>query len=155
MISGKGNDMGSSRMRDQPRTGAAHLAPPPAPRPVLAPEVPRFMLLEREVEDEFRPRMLQGLQHKVHTLAEASRQQAPICPGCSHPMRYQDQPAVSWLTRFGRLRARASRYRCPACKQECVPCWSSWAWNRDVSAARWHACWRCWGSWCPMSWPPA
>jgi hypothetical protein len=113
--------MGSSRLRDQPRTAAAHLAPPPAARPVLANEVPRFMLLEREVEDEFRPQMLQGLQHKIHTLAEVSRQQAPICPGCSHPMRYQDQPAVSWLTRFGRLRARASRYRCPACKQECRP----------------------------------
>jgi hypothetical protein len=110
--------MGSHR---QPRTPAAHLAPPPAARPVLAPEIPRFMLLEREVEDEFRPRMLQALEHRVNTLAEASRQQAPICPGCSHPMRYQDQPAVSWLTRLGRLRARASRYRCPACKQECRP----------------------------------
>jgi hypothetical protein len=110
--------MGSPR---QHRTAAAHLAPPPVARPVLANEVPRFMLLQREVEDEFRPRMLQALQHKVHTLAEASRRQAPNCSGCGHPMGYQDQPPVSWLTRFGRLRARASRYRCPACKQERRP----------------------------------
>jgi len=79
------------------------------------------MLLEREVEDEFRPRMLQALQHKVNALAEASRPPSPNCPRCRRPMRYQDQPTVSWLTRFGRLRAPASRYRCPACKQECRP----------------------------------
>ena len=36
-------------------------------------------------------------------------------------MRHQDQPVVSWLTRFGRLRAAASRYRCPTCKQERRP----------------------------------
>jgi hypothetical protein len=79
------------------------------------------MLLEREVEDEFRSQMLQALKHKVDTLAEALGQEAPNCPRCSHPMCHQDQPVVSWLTRFGRLRAAASRYRCPACKQERRP----------------------------------
>lgn len=105
----------------QPRTAAAHFAPPPAARPALADQVPRFMLLERAVEDEFRPQMLQALQHKVDRLAEASGQEVPNCPRCSHPMRQQDQPVVSWLTRFGRLRAAAARYRCPACKQERRP----------------------------------
>ena len=114
----RGNDMGSHR---QPRTAAAHRAPPPAARPALADEVPRFMLLEREVEDEFRPRLLEALQRKVEAFAEASRQAPPSCPGCRRPMGYHDTPAVSWLTRFGRLRASAPRYRCSVCQLECRP----------------------------------
>src|SRR5208337_3003625 len=46
----------------QPRTPPAHVTPPPPTRPRLAEEVPRLMVLEREVEDEFRPRLLEALQ---------------------------------------------------------------------------------------------
>src|SRR6266581_4349906 len=38
---------------------------PPA-RPVLADDPPRFLLLEREVEIEFRPQMLTALQRQVN-----------------------------------------------------------------------------------------
>ncbi len=106
----------------QPRTPAAHCPPSPPARPVLAEEVPRFRLLEREVEDEFRPRRLQALQHQVEALAEASRATPPSCPRGSRPlMCYQDTPSVAWLTRFGRLRTSASRSRCPICGQERRP----------------------------------
>jgi hypothetical protein len=36
-------------------------------------------------------------------------------------MRYHDQRPVSWLTRFGRVRARPSRYRCATCDLESRP----------------------------------
>ncbi len=42
----------------QPRTAPAHLAPPAPARPVLSDRPSQFLLLEREVEDEFRPQML-------------------------------------------------------------------------------------------------
>jgi len=79
------------------------------------------MVLEREVEDEFRPRLLEALQRRVGALAAGLSEVAPNCPRCTHPLRYHDSPSVSWLTRFGRMRAQASRYRCPACQQEYRP----------------------------------
>lgn len=105
----------------QPRTPPAHVAPPPPTRPRLAEEVPRLMVLEREVEDEFRPRLLEALQRRVEALAAGLSEAAPNCPRCAHPLHYHDSPTVSWLTRFGRMRARASRYRCPACRLEHRP----------------------------------
>jgi hypothetical protein len=77
------------------------------------------MELEREVEGEFRPQMLETLQRKVD--AEASHVAAPSCSGCGQPMGYHDARRVSWLARFGRLQASVARYRCPACKRECRP----------------------------------
>ena len=45
--------------------------PPAAPaRPGLAAEPSRFMQLEREVEQEYRPLMLAALQRKVDAVAE-------------------------------------------------------------------------------------
>jgi hypothetical protein len=105
----------------QPRTPAAHVAPPSPARPRLADQVPRLMVLEREVEDKFRPRLLDALQRRVDALAAGLSEAAVNCPRCLHPLHYHDSPTVSWLTRFGRMRARASRYRCPACRQEHRP----------------------------------
>src|SRR6516164_5135441 len=115
----KGEDV-MARQR-QPRTPPAPVTPPPPVRPRLAEDVPRLLLLEREVEDEFRPRMLEALQQRVDTLAADGAKEAPNCPHCTQPMPYPDAPHVSWLTRFGPLRARASRYRCPPCQTECRP----------------------------------
>ena len=84
-------------------------------RPVLAEQASQFMLLERAVEAEYRPRMLAELQHRVEALAEAVQAVAPPCPRCGQVMRRQDTRPVSWLARFGRLRARVSRYRCAPC----------------------------------------
>ena len=93
----------------------------PPVRPVLAEEIPCFLLLEREAEIEYRPQMLAALQRKVDTVAETARSIAPSCPRCGRPMRRQDTRPVSWLARCGCLHASVSRYRCPPCRYECRP----------------------------------
>ena len=93
---------------------------PPA-RPVLAEQPPRFLVLEREVEIEYRPQMLAALQRKVDSLAEQTRGTLPTCPFCGQNMRCQDTRRVTWLARCGGLHASVSRYRCPPCRYECRP----------------------------------
>jgi hypothetical protein len=93
----------------------------PPTRPVLAHDPPRFLLLEREVEIEYRPQMLAALQSKVDALAGTARGTVPVCPQCGQPMRCQDTREVSWLARCGCLHAAVSRYRCPPCHKECRP----------------------------------
>src|SRR6266849_5422070 len=97
----------------------AHTLPPE--RPILAVQPSQFLLLERAVEDEYRPRMLQELQRRVDALAESARASSPDCAGCGRQMVCQDVRPVSWWARFGRLRTRVARYRCPACHGECRP----------------------------------
>ena len=103
----------------QPRTPAAQPAEAP-PRPALQ-EVSQFMLLEREVELDHRPRMLEALQSKVNAVADSLRDQTPACPRCSQPMKRHDTETVSWIARFGSLDATVARYRCPTCKEERRP----------------------------------
>jgi hypothetical protein len=93
----------------------------PPVRPVLADNPPRFLLLEREVEIEYRPQMLAALQSKVDAVAATAPGTAPSCPHCGLPMRRQDTRPVSWLARCGCLHARVARYRCPPCRYECRP----------------------------------
>ena len=102
--------------------------PPPRPepaippaRPVLADDPAHFLVLEREVEMEFRPQMLAALQGKVDAFAAAARGAAPVCPQCAQSMRCQDTRKVSWLARCGWLHAPVPRYRCPFCRFECRP----------------------------------
>jgi len=102
------------------RLSAPEPETPPA-RPVLPDEPPRFLLLERAVEIEYRPQMLAALQGKVNAVAAAARGTVPVCPHCGRPMRCQDTRPVSWLARCGRLHAPVSRYRCPPCRYECRP----------------------------------
>jgi hypothetical protein len=99
--------------------GEAQSSPPV--RPLLADHPSQFLLLERAVEDEYRPRMLKELQCRVDALAESARASSPACAGCGRQMVYQDVRPVSWVARFGRLRTRVARYRCPACHGECRP----------------------------------
>lgn len=91
----------------------------PPIRPTLKDEPPRFLLLEREVEIQFRPQMLAALQSKVDQVAGSAG--TPACPHCGHPMGHQDTRPVFWWARFGRLHAPVSRYRCGPCKWECRP----------------------------------
>jgi hypothetical protein len=84
-------------------------------------DLPRFLLLEREVEIEYRPQMLATLQGKVDAVAASARGLAVVCPQCGQPMRCQDTRDVSWLARCGCLHAAISRYRCPPCHYECRP----------------------------------
>ena len=77
------------------------------------------MRMEREVEEEFRPRMLEALQDKVDKAAKAC--QTPNCPLCGKPMSYHDRRRVYWLSLFGWLGAWVVRYRCKPCKQDRRP----------------------------------
>lgn len=90
-------------------------------RPELAEQASQFMLLERAVEEEFRPRMRAELQRRVEVMAETAQAVAPECPRCRQLMRRQDTRSVSWLARFGRLQARVTRYRCASCRVQCRP----------------------------------
>jgi Uncharacterised protein family (UPF0236) len=90
-------------------------------RPELAEEASQFMLLERAVEEEFRPRMRAELQRRVEVMAETAQAVMPECPRCGQLMRRQDTRSVSWLARFGRLQARVTRYRCASCRVQCRP----------------------------------
>ncbi|HEX2661881.1 MAG TPA: ISKra4 family transposase [Candidatus Acidoferrum sp.] len=93
---------------------------PPA-RPHLADQPSRFILLEREVELEYRPQMLAALQRKLNTVAEEIRAQTPECPRCGRTMSYHDARPVTWLAHWGRLNASPARYRCSRCQQERRP----------------------------------
>jgi hypothetical protein len=93
----------------------------PPLRPRLADQPSRFVLLEREVELEYRPQMLAALQRKVNTVAEEARATVPECPQCGQPMSYHDVRPVSWLAHWGQLHASPARYRCSPCKQERRP----------------------------------
>lgn len=95
----------------------------PPPRPWLADRPTRFMELEREVEQEFRPRLLAALQDKVDAVAEQTHSGLQLCPFCQRAMSAHDGRPVSWLARFGRLQARPRRYRCAPCHYECRPVW--------------------------------
>jgi hypothetical protein len=57
----------------------------PPLRPRLADQPSRFMQLEREVEHEYRSRMLASLQGKVDSVAAEARAMVPTCPGCGRP----------------------------------------------------------------------
>ena len=90
-------------------------------RPMLAEEPSRFVLLERAVEGEYRPRMLEELQRRVEEFAQAACATKPVCAQCNRSMVCQDVRPVWWLARFGRLRLRVPRYRCPSCRCESRP----------------------------------
>jgi hypothetical protein len=68
-----------------------------APQRPALPEVSQFMLLEREVEIQYRTRMREALQNKVNTVADSLRDRTPACSRCSQPMKRQDTETVSWV----------------------------------------------------------
>lgn len=84
-------------------------------RPELAEQASQFMLLERAVEEEYRPRMRAELQRRVEAVARVAQAVAPRCPRCGQWMRRKDTRSVSWLARFGRFQAQVTRYRCASC----------------------------------------
>lgn len=90
-------------------------------RPVLAEEASQFMLLERAVEEEYRPHMRAELQRRVDAVAETTQAVAPRCPRCQQTMSRKDTRPVSWIARFGRLQAWVVRYRCALCRLQCRP----------------------------------
>src|SRR5436853_6692184 len=79
------------------------------------------MALEREVEQEYRPRMLEALEQRVNALAEELLQSQPSCRDCGGSMKQHDRRTVSWRARFGKLKICAWRYGCRVCGNECRP----------------------------------
>ena len=104
-------------------------AQPPIPRerlhdlptyPRLADHASRFVQLERDVWDRFRPQVRDAVQAALHALAAAEATRArPVC--CGRPMRRHDRRPVQWLTWVGGVRAPVTRYRCATCRAERRP----------------------------------
>lgn len=109
------------QMRRAAKLPKGHLAPPPPPRPALAAGVPRFVQIEREVLDRFRPQIRQAVQDELDAVVAAQSQgDKPVC--CGRAMRRQDRRrGASWLTWVGSVQVRASRYRCALCGAERRP----------------------------------
>ena len=63
-------------------------------RPELAEQASQFMLLERAVEQEYRPLMLAELQRKVNAVAQAAQTAEPACPRCGKTMGRKDTRPV-------------------------------------------------------------
>jgi len=106
---------------DKPSSRRTATEPPqPLALPGLADERSRFLRLECEVEEEYRPQMLAALQRKVDAVAEEAGNQAPACPQCGQPMGHHD--TRGWLAgELGTLTVMAPRYRCLPCHQESRP----------------------------------
>ena len=69
----------------------------PPSRPTLSEGPSQFLLLERAVEDEFRPRMLEELQRRVNVVAETVRATKPVCQDCKRHVVCQDVRSARWL----------------------------------------------------------
>src|SRR5512136_1439157 len=102
------------------RSRSPHLAPPAPTRPQLESGASQFMLIERQVEHEFRPGILAQIQSRVDALADSMKRTPPQCQ-CGRTMCFHDERSVSWISRFGIVRAQDRRYRCRPCKRECHP----------------------------------
>jgi hypothetical protein len=85
----------------------------PPVRPVLLDQPSRFLLLERAVEDEYRPRMREELQRRVSDLAETTRAESPVCVCCGRLMVCQDVRPVSWVARFWTIAGRRAALPLP------------------------------------------
>lgn len=79
------------------------------------------MLLERAVEQEYRPLMRAELQRRIDAVAQTTQATEPACPSCGQTMRRKDTRPVSWLARFGKLSAQVSRFVCRPCHMQSRP----------------------------------
>ena len=104
----------------EPRLACPASTPPPV-RPALSEQPSRFILLEREVERQYRPQMLERLQREVNAVAEQANATAPACPQCGQRMSDHDTRSVSWLACWGSVHALVARYRCRSCRQQRRP----------------------------------
>lgn len=83
-----------------------------------------MILMEREVEEQFRPVMLARLLEKIREFDALPKGTAPRCANCNQSMKSRGQrPAPSLLVRFGKLALKSTVYRCKPCKQEFRPLW--------------------------------
>lgn len=103
------------RRPSKPKRCQAHVAPAPAPPPELADEAPLLMRLEREVEDEYRPRMRDRLGERIASVERETAGTAPCCRDCGGAMEARGRRPSSFITRFGKLKLRPATYRCRRC----------------------------------------
>ena len=105
------------RPKKYQRRIAAHVAPPQAQAPELLEEVPLFMMLERQTEDESREQMRERLLEKILEVDSSMSGHAPLCEKCqSHrPMKSRGRKETSFITRFGKISMRVQTYRCRNC----------------------------------------
>lgn len=115
-----------ARVRVAPERPVARPAIPaerssvPPTHPRLADHASRFVQLERDVWDRFRPQVRDAVQATLDTLATVEATAArPLC--CGQPMRRHDCRSVQWLTWVGAVRAQVVRYRCARCRTERRP----------------------------------
>lgn len=111
--------MARRKSRFPPR---AHVAPPPAEKPKLLDEVSLIIRLEREVEEEFRPLMLQRLTDRVCQEEQVLRDAgAPRCCDCGRTMGSRGRRPWSFICRFGKVAAQSATYRCKPCRKQRHP----------------------------------
>jgi hypothetical protein len=101
-------------------------------------------MLERAVEEEYRPRMRAELQRRLEVIAETTQTMVPACPRCGQSMRRKDTDRFhGWrvldVSRRG-LRVTVAL----AAASSAGRYWMRWVWNRGASVVRWRVCWRCW-----------
>lgn len=106
-----------ARSRRRSKVCAAHIGPSAVPAPELALQAPLLVRLEREVENEFRPRLLEALEHKVRQLDRSLRGKPPCCPVCGAAMQSRGRRPSGFITRFGELDVRPAVYRCRHCQR--------------------------------------
>jgi hypothetical protein len=101
------------------------VAPPTAQAPTLLDEIPLFIRLEREVEDEFREQMVQRLREKIEDIDSSMLGRAPVCEECRNDrrMKSRGRKKTSFITRFGEISLRVQTYKCreAGCGHTCRP----------------------------------
>lgn len=109
------------RRKTKVRVPAAHTAPAAVPAPQLAEEIPLLIRLEREIEDELRPRQRARLEEKLREVDAAGSVGAPACAGCGQRMKNRGRKRCSFVTRFGAIELRPVTYRCDPCRVQVRP----------------------------------
>jgi len=99
--------------RTRPGVGPTEVARAPS----LLEEIPRFMQLEREVEEEFRPAMRESLRAKIVKEAKALSGSAPECTDCHRRMESRGRSTATFLCRFGEVAVDSNSHRCKSCKK--------------------------------------
>jgi len=98
----------------------AHVGPLPENPPALG-DIPLLIQLERQVESEFRPQMLNRLTALIHSQTAEPNRQLPQCQACQQSMWSRGSGKTHFLTRFGKVELSAATYECRKCHQRVRP----------------------------------
>ena len=87
-------------------------------------DVPRLVQLEREVKEEFRPRMCARLRERIAAEEAELMGNAPTCDRCGRKMKSRGRKPCVLTSQFGDLSLSPSVYRCRPCKWQVRPLWN-------------------------------